>query len=66
MNIPSNVAIAGEWFGLAPIESVEGTSHNLRESMEINTNTPELPWSSYSFYIHMIYRDLIKADTSLE
>ena len=55
---PGNVVIAGEWFGLAPIESVEGTVHIVRANMAIHPHTPELPWTSHRFYINRFYREV--------
>ena len=54
--LKKNVVSAAEWYGLAPILSIEGVVHVLRGNMAIHPYTTELPWSEHRFYINRFYK----------
>lgn len=48
--------MGGEWFGLMPINVVEGSVHIVRGNMVINPHTHDIAWIEHRSYMVRYYR----------
>jgi len=49
--------LAGDWYGIEPVQSILGTVHVVRSNFAVSPYTQELPWSHHRFYVNRFYRD---------